>query len=161
MMRPGIPCQAVLALFAGGTVSCSAIEPVTKGIEKVETARAAERARKPATPTVHRDRASPLQARPSTLDFRNVPIGADDQRTVMITSPFSFAVTVLNVLVEGDRFGLTNASAGPRVIPPYGQLAVAVTFHPTAKERSSGQLIVELDTAGGRFTRVSLSGAGR
>lgn len=162
LMRLWIPWAAVILVLSAFTVvSCSAIDPVSRGIDKIEAARTAERARKPPKPGGRRDQASPLQAYPSTVDFGQITVAGTGHRTVTITSPFSFPVTIADVVVQGEGFGLDSGSSGPRTITPFGQVAIDVIFHPTAKIRSSGRLIVELDTAGDRFTRVSLRGDGR
>ena len=46
------------------------------------------------------------------------------------------------------------------VIPAQGQLALTIVFRPEQGRACSGHLLVEIDSAGGRFTRVPLNGRG-
>jgi hypothetical protein len=104
---------------------------------------------------------SPLQAAPSVVDFGRAPVASESQKTIVISSPFGFAVTVVQVIVQGcDGFALSGQAGDRPIIPPHGQLTLNVTFKPAAPRVCSGHLLLEIDSAGPRFTRVALKGRG-
>ena len=104
--------------------------------------------------------ASALQATPSIVDFGGAPVGSQQQQTLTITNPSTFPVTVLRVSVEGSGFALSGQAGTRVVVKPHEQLAMTVTFQPAAPGACSGHLLLEIDSAGGRFTRVELRGRG-
>jgi len=149
-----------VAVVAIASVSaCAALDTAGKTSEKVEEARLKERLAKGSEPTGPTGSASALKAIPSEMDFGRVPLSSESQRTVVISNPFAFAVSVVQTTVQGCGF-LLSSVAGRPLIPAQGQLALTIVFHPAQRRACSGLLLLEIDSAGGRFTRVPLKGRG-
>ena len=103
---------------------------------------------------------SPLQATPARIDFGGVPVASKTAQTVTIVNPFGFPVTVIRVSVEGCDFAIAGEAAERATIPAHGELVYTVTFQPAQRRTCSGLLLLEIDSAGGRFTRVPVKGRG-
>jgi hypothetical protein len=153
----------ITAFLTTNTAACTLLDKVEKvsktpGLEEVlereankkEPGRLGER-----EPVLSR-----LQATPPALDFGNAAVASQQQRTVQIFNPSQFPVTVIRMTVEGVGFTLASGSS-PRVeIPARGRLDVGVMFQPPDRRVHSGLLFLEIDSAGGRDTRVVLTGKG-
>jgi ASPM-SPD-2-Hydin domain-containing protein len=103
---------------------------------------------------------SPLQATPSVVDFGRVPVASERQKALTVFNPSGFAVTVIRVTVQGCGFALSGQAGDRATIPAQGQLALTVAFQPATRRACSGFLLLEIDSAGGRLTRVPLTGRG-
>jgi hypothetical protein len=103
--------------------------------------------------------ASMIDASPEAIDFGDTRIGTESQHTIVFSNPSAFDVAVVKVTVDGVGFSLSN-QVSPRVIPTRGQLALVITFRPAERQRHSGSVLLEIDSAGGRFSRVRLKGRG-
>ena len=128
----------------------------TPGLEEVLEREANKK--KPGRFLEHEQVLSRLQATPPVLDFGSGAIGSQDQRTVSIHNPSSFPVTVIRISVEGQGFTLAAGTDEHAEIPPHGQLDVGVRFEPREPRAYSAVLFLEIDSAGGRATRVVLKG---
>ena len=62
--------------------------------------------------------------------------------------------------VEGVGFTLVQGSSARVEIPASGRLDVGVMFQPPDRRAHSGLLFLEIDSAGGRDTRIVLKGKG-
>jgi hypothetical protein len=163
--KPAAAARVVLVLAVAAIASlpgCALLEKVDKvsKIPGLEQAQVTEGLKGPHEPIGQGGPASPLQASPSDIDFGEKHVSSETHKTVVISSPFDFAVTVVHVTVQGCGFALAGQIDDRPVIPPHGQLALTVAFHPAAKQACSGLLLLEIDSAGGRFTRVGLKGQG-
>jgi hypothetical protein len=105
-------------------------------------------------------RLSVLQASPPSLDFGRVPMYSQNPQTVTISNPSAFAVTVVHMSVEGCGFTLSRQIPDRPIIAPRGQLSLSVIFQPVTRRACTGRLLVEIDSAGGRWTEVVLKGRG-
>ena len=103
--------------------------------------------------------ASMIHASPESVDFGDSRLHVESQRTIVFSNPAPFAVTVVKANTDGTAFTWANP-ASQSVIPAGGQLTLTVTFRPAEPHRYSDSLWLEIDTAGGRFTRVRLNGRG-
>ena len=103
---------------------------------------------------------SPLKATPSVVDFGQVFVASGIQQTVSIFNPLNFPLTVIHVTVQGCGFALSGPPSDRSIISPQGQLVHTVGFQPVARQACSGFLVLEIDSAGPRFTRVALTGHG-
>ena len=103
--------------------------------------------------------ASMIQASPESVEFGDSRIDVESQQTIVFSNPSPFAVTVVKVIIDGTAFTWSN-QISQSVIPPRGQLTLTVTFRPAERLRYSASLWLEIDSAGGRFTRVRLQGRG-
>ena len=105
-------------------------------------------------------RLSPLQADPPALDFGQVPVASATRRVVVIANPLDFAVSVVRVTVEGCGFSLVDP-LDQHIIPAHGDLMLTLAFQPVVTGACTGQLLLEIDSASGRFTPpVPLTGRG-
>jgi len=86
-------------------------------------------------------------------------VASQSRQTVVISNPADFPVTVVRVLVQGSGFALVSPIRAPSVIPAHGELAITLAS-PHLEGASSGDLLLEIDSAVGRFTRVGLKGRG-
>lgn len=149
---------AVVAIASAS--ACATLDKIGKASEKLEEGRLQESlSKKSSEPNGQTGPVSALKAIPSGVDFGQVPVSSESHQTVVISNPFSFAVSVVQTTVQGCGF-LLSAVAGRPLIPAQGQLALTIVFHPAQRRACSGLLLLEIDSAGGRFTRVPLKGRG-
>jgi hypothetical protein len=160
----GAPRLLAWCVAAGVAVvpACAFLDKVDKvskipGLEQVQ---ATEGLDNTSDPLPENAPASSLRARPSALDFGRVSLGATSQQTVVISNPSAFAVTLVHVTVRGCGFAVVDPPADPPVIPAVGEWVFAVTFQPAERRACSGFVLLEIDSAGGRFITVSLTGRG-
>jgi hypothetical protein len=150
---------AVAALTAPACAFLDKVDKVSK-IPGLEEAQLKEALKKPPGRMGQDEPSSPLQTTPSILDFGRAFVGSESQKTVVIFNPLDFPVTVIHVIVQGCGFALSGPPSNRPIIPPHGQLVLTVGFQPVARRACSGFLLLEIDSAGGRFTRVALTGRG-
>jgi len=94
-----------------------------------------------------------------TLSFGKVAVGEVAESTVVVHNPnISTPVTVTGVADPDGSFGLGDSNLFPRVLPPGGNLAIAVTFGPAAPGLDASSLRVENDVKAP--LRASLDGEG-
>jgi len=79
---------------------------------------------------------------------------------VVISNPAEFSVTLVRVVVRGSGFAIVSPHEDRLAIPAHGELTFTLTFHPVVQGTSSGDLLLEIDSAVSRFTRVMLNGRG-
>ena len=139
--------------------ACATLDKIGKASEKLEEGRLQESLSKKSSEPTGQTAVSALKAVPSGVDFGEVPVSSESHQTVVISNPFAFAVSVVQTTVQGCGF-LLSAVAGRPLIPAQGQLALTIVFHPAQRRACSGLLLLEIDSAGGRFTRVPLKGRG-
>ena len=104
---------------------------------------------------------SNLRATPQIVDFGAMSIGQEGAKTVTVFNPSDFTSTVVAVTVQGTGF----AMASPQLRTPLtslrmGGVSLAVRFQPANRKRSAGLLVLLVDSAGGRVTRIELKGLG-
>jgi hypothetical protein len=160
-MSMNVRLLAVLfgALLATSGSGCALVDRLNK-IQDLEEAQAIQSLEKQPGRSRSDFTLSPLHANPSTVAFGTIVIASENRQTVVISNPSDFIVTVLRVSVHGSGFAIVRRLGGPSVIPAHGKLAFTLAFHPMVQGESSGDLILEIDSAGGRFTRVTLKGRG-
>ena len=107
-----------------------------------------------------REPSSPLLATPAAVDFGQVRVAFDNQQAVAFSNPFDFAVTIIRTTVEGCGFVLADGAGDRHIVAARGLVTVTVVFRPAERRQCSGLLLLEIDSAGGRFTRVPLTGKG-
>lgn len=161
MHKPLPFCSFVVAAFALAP-ACAFLDTVDKvsKIPGLEEAQVVEPLKKGPAPPAHDGRVSALEATPPFLEFGPVPVGSESRKTVVISNPAGFAITILRTTVEGCGFQQAGALVDRPVIPAGGQLTFIVAFHPAQRGACSGLLFLEIDSAGGRMTRVQLHGSG-
>ena len=103
---------------------------------------------------------SSLRATPSQVDFGTIQVASDNQRRVKIFNPHHFAVTVVHVSVQGCGFELLAGGDERYEVAARSELILAVAFRPVEQRTCSGALLLEVDSAVGRLTRVPLRGTG-
>jgi len=151
----------VFAAFLSTNGAACALLEFTDKIEKqgLEQARL-ENLKKQKQPRSHSDSASPLQANPSAIAFGSVVVGSESRQTVVISNPAEFSITVVRVVVQGSEFAIISPLKDRLVIPAHDELTFVLAFHPAVQGPCSGELLLEIDSAVGRFTRVKLEGRG-
>jgi hypothetical protein len=103
---------------------------------------------------------SRLRAIPAAVDFGQVQVASDNQRQLAISNPSEFEVTIIHATIQGCGFALLAGGDQRQVVAAKSQLVFAVAFRPMDRRTCSGTLILEIDSAGGRLTRVPLTGTG-
>jgi len=152
--------RSLVVVAIASVSACTALDKIGKASEKLEEGRVQESlATKTSEPTGQTGPASALKAVPLVVDFGRVPVSSESRQTVVISNPSAFAVSVVQTTVQGCGFLLSGVADRP-LIPAQGQLALTIVFHPAQRRACSGLLLLEIDSAGGRFTRVPLKGLG-
>ena len=106
-------------------------------------------------------RASQLHATPSAIAFGDVPVASTTQRAVVVSNPATFPVTVIHASVQGGcDFAISNNLGNGLIVAAHGDMTFTITFLPTQRRACSGSLLLEIDSAGGRFMRVPIEGRG-
>ena len=163
--RPRTVAQNIVAWGLAVTTvasvpACAFLDTTSKVLTEVEEAQRAEARRKPPAPIRRDEPLSPLRATPGSVDFGRVPVASDHHQEVVISNPSAFAVTVVHTTIQGCGFVLADGTGDRHVVAAQGQLVVTVDFRPDARRACSGLLLLELDSAGGRFMEVPLKGQG-
>jgi hypothetical protein len=156
-----VPWQSVMIIGWQGCALLERVDKVSKtpGLQEAQVLESLKK--KAGTPVNMSGPSSPLQASPSELDFGRVPLPSERHATIVITNPAAFPLTVVQVVVEGDGFAVSSHPGDRYVIPAHGQLALTVAFKPTApRAYSARRLLLVVDSAGGRLSRVRLTGRG-
>lgn len=143
-----------------GASGCAFLEKTSKKINDLEETQMQEGLKRKPGGAGQPSQLSSLRATPSALDFGQVPVASERHEAVVISNPSRFAVTVVHVTVQGCGFAVSSKSGDRPVIPQQGQLTLTLTFQPAAPGACQGLLLIEIDSAGGRFTRVVLTGRG-
>ena len=131
-------------------------EDIDRGLEEVQLHNLKRKIPGRSRPT---GRLSPLQADPPALDFGQVPVASATRRVVVIANPLAFSVSVVRVTVEGCGFSLVDP-LDHHIIPAHGDLMLTLAFQPVVTGACTGELLLEIDSASGRFTPVPLTGRG-
>ena len=106
-------------------------------------------------------RASQLHATPSAIAFGDVPVASTTQRAVVVSNPATFPVTVIHASVQGVcDFAMSNNPGNGLIVAAHGDVTFTITFLPTQRRACSGSLLLEIDSAAGRFMRVPIDGRG-
>lgn len=159
-------CFVVLAI---GSQACGVLETTDKvskipGFEEAQRRKGMEKDR---ASDGQGGRASQLRAIPSAIAFGDVPVASTTQRAVVVSNPASFPVTVIHASlqvihasVQGRDFAMSNNPGNGLIVAAHGDMAFTITFLPTQRRACSGSLLLEVDSAGGRFMRVPIEGRG-
>jgi len=153
-------CSFAAAAFALAP-ACAFLDKVDKvsKIPGLEEAQVVEPLKKGPTSAAYDGRDSVLEV-PPLVEFGPVPVGSESQRTVVISNPAGFALTILRITIDGCGFQLAGALVDRPVITAGGQVTLIVSFHPVQKGACAGLLSLEIDSVVGRITRVQLKGRG-
>ena len=155
-----VPWLSVMIIGSQGCALLDQVDKVSKtpGLQEVQVLESLKK--NAGTPVNMSGPSSPLQAFPSELVFGRVPLASERHETIVIANPAAFSLTVVQVGIEGDGFAVSRQPGDRHVIPAHGQLALTVVFKPTARRAYSALLLLVVDSAGGRLTRVRLTGRG-
>jgi len=130
----------------------------TPGLEEAQRRKGMERDR---ASDGHGGRASQLHATPSAIAFGDVPVASTTQRAVVVSNPATFPVTLIHATVQGEcDFAMSNNPGNGLIVAAHGDMTFTITFLPTQRRACSGSLLLEIDSAGGRFMRVPIEGRG-
>ena len=155
-----VMCFVVLAI---GSQACAVLETTDKvskipGFEEAQRRKGMEKDR---ASDGQGGRASQLHATPSAIAFGDVPVASTTQRAVVVSNPASFPVTVIHASVQGGcDFAMSNSPGNELIVAAHGDMTFTITFLPTQRRACSGSLLLEVDSAGGRFMRVPIEGRG-
>jgi hypothetical protein len=133
------------------------IEKISNNPGVVAAQRHKDSQRPPAS-TAQTGSESHLAATPQAIAFGRTPVGSKAQQTVVFSNPAAFPVTVVRITVDGC--GFTIPAGDGFIIAPHGEVAVTVTFQPADRGECSGFMLLEIDSAAGRLTRVPIHGRG-
>ncbi len=101
----------------------------------------------------------PLVVSPSRLEFKAIDRLGEATLPLTLSNPAYFPLTVLRATTIGGCFK-SDADA-PFTIAARAQRRVLVTARPEGAATCSGALLIEVDSAGGRFLKIGLAGAAR
>jgi hypothetical protein len=156
----GIVAWGLAVITVASVPACAFLDKTSKVMTEVEEAQRAESLKKPPAPLGHDEPSSRLRATPVSVDFGRVPVASDHHQEVVISNPSAFAVTVVHTTIRGCGFVLADGTGDRHVVAAQGQLVVTVDFRPAERRACSGLLLLEIDSAGGRFMEVPLKGQG-
>jgi hypothetical protein len=149
---------ALIVLNAAGCKPLQWIDkhspPEVPGEEKARLERLKKEAGPPGT-----NISSVLRVSPQALDFGTVPVRSARTQAITIANPSAFDVTVVGVVLDGEGFTLENRTE--RVtLPAHDQFELTIRFRPLERRAYTGRVVLEIDAAGARFTRVLVRGSG-
>jgi len=142
------------------SVSGCATVDTTSVKRGLEDAQIIEPLKKRSEPVSKGTSSSLLRATPPVVDFGNIQVASDNQQQVKIFNPHEFAVTVVHVTVQGCGFALSAGGDQRHEVAARSELILGVIFRPVERRACSGALLLEIDSAAGRHTRVPLLGTG-
>ena len=98
-----------------------------------------------------------LEVTPSSIQFGNVPVGAEYSQSIQVTATGKSAVTVQSINVGGQFFTFTGPNL-PRTLQPGQSISVLAEFRPGAVGAKSGTISVE--SAPNSELEIPMAGAG-
>ena len=101
-----------------------------------------------------------LEANPLQVRFDSVPVASQRQQVVVVSNPATFPVTIMHVTVTGCDFAVLSGAGPSAIMAARSDVTFTVTFQPSQRRTCSGALLIEIDSAGGRFMRIPLRGQG-
>jgi len=97
-------------------------------------------------------------ADPASVDFGTARVGTTATESVTLSNPTGIALTVIDVTFSRPCFELVSTL--PLEIPGKSEAPLAIEFRPLAPGLCSGEMVLEIDAAGGRFRKVPVRGYG-
>jgi len=140
--------------------ACAVLDIVSKtpGLEEAQRRKSMEKDR---ASDGEGGRASQLHATPPAIAFGDVPVSSTTQRAVVVSNLATFPVTVIHATAQGGcDFAMSNNPGNGLIVAAHGNITFTITFLPTQRRACSGSLLLEIDSAGGRFMRVPIEGRG-
>jgi hypothetical protein len=150
-------------VLAISSQACALLDPRSKvrNIPGLEEAELRDRMKKDHASDGQGGRVSQLHATPSAIAFGDVPVASTTQRAVVVSNPATFPVTIIHASVQGGcGFAMSNDPGNGSIVAAHGDITFTITFLPTQRRACSGSLLLEIDSAGGRFMRVPIEGRG-
>jgi Abnormal spindle-like microcephaly-assoc'd, ASPM-SPD-2-Hydin len=137
--------------------ACAVLETIDKiekipGLEETRARKAQEKRPADTKPSS----IAQLQANPPQVRFDSVPVTSQRQQVVVVSNPATFPVTIVDVSVTGCDFAVLRG--GSSIVAAESDVTFTVTFQPSQRRTCSGALLIEIDSAGGRFMRIPLRG---
>jgi hypothetical protein len=96
---------------------------------------------------------------PDALSFGTTALYAESVRTLTLSNPSRFPLTIVSVTVNSPLFAVVNQPSR-LVIPANGQLTLALRFRPEVTGYYYGVLALEVDNPGPSFRHVHVEGRG-
>ncbi|MGH9541335.1 MAG: choice-of-anchor D domain-containing protein, partial [Terriglobales bacterium] len=109
--------------------------------------------------TVAAPPAASLRVAPTAVAFGNVEVGSQATQAVVLTNPSQVNVTVSQLTMTGNGFGLANPPSMPFTLAAGQSATLPVTFAPTTSGTASGTLSVGSDASNGTVA-VTLTASG-
>ncbi|MGQ0736595.1 MAG: Ig-like domain-containing protein [Acidobacteriota bacterium] len=106
-------------------------------------------------------KSAPVDVNTRSLDFGTTVVGGRTIRVLTLSNTAAFTLTVKAARFNGSCFDVAPTASLPLVIPPKGQAELPVVFSPASPGICPGTLVLEVDSAGGRFKQVRLEGRGK
>ena len=161
-LKPACVMRWAVVVSVAVLPACATLDKIDKATNPPgsEAARMTERLKKRSEPVSTGTSSSLLRAIPPVVDFGNIQVASDNQQQVKIFNPHEFAVTVVHVTVQGCGFALLAGGDQRHEVAARSELILGVIFRPVERRACSGALLLEIDSAAGRHTRVPLLGTG-
>ena len=161
-LTPASVMRWAIVVSVAALPACATLDKIDKVSNPPgsEAGRLTEQLKKRSEPVSKGRSSSLLRAAPPVVDFGNIQVASDNQQQVKIFNPHEFAVTVVHVTVEGCGFALLTGGDERQEVASRSELILGVVFRPMERRACSGALLLEVDSAAGRLTRVPLLGTG-
>lgn len=104
--------------------------------------------------------AGSLQASENNVSFGSVPLGTTTSTSVSVVNQGSASVTISQVSLAGQSFGVSGAGDVPLTVAAGRSLNLIVSFSPAAAGTATGQLTIASDAAANGSLVIGLSGSG-
>ena len=96
---------------------------------------------------------------PTSLDFGDVTVGSEGDKTITLVSNGSGPVTINSITVAGVSFS-GSAQVLPQVLQPNQQMSVKLKFDPKAEGNATGTVTVSSNSASSPSSVVQIHGNG-
>jgi Abnormal spindle-like microcephaly-assoc'd, ASPM-SPD-2-Hydin len=96
---------------------------------------------------------------PTSLDFGDVTVGSEGDKTITLVSNGTGPVTVSSITVAGASFS-DSIQALPQVLQPNQQMSVKLKFDPKAEGNATGTVTVSSNSASNPSSVVQIRGNG-
>ena len=137
--------------------ACETIDRVHK-IPGLEDAQVRDAMRKRPRDSGEPSGTAQLQANPPQVRFDSVPVASQRQQVIVVSNPATFPVTIVHVSLTGCDFAVLSGAGPSAIVSAKSDITFTVTFQPSQRRTCSGALLIEIDSAGGRFMRIPLRG---
>lgn len=146
------------AVALSGVLALGACAPPVKVAGVPLTPRRERRA--PSGRVAQLERPALLSIVPTDLDFGEAVVGGESERMLVLSNTTGFSMQVLQATFNRACFSISRGFVLPLTVQAQAEVPLHITFRPNAIGECVGELLLEVDSAGGRIRKATMRGRG-